>query len=314
MARHARHQVGAPRFAARAGIAGIAIALLGLLMVQSSSDVRRALQPARARMDGITSQLSSAANHHFAGYTWLFANKAAKERIRELESQVHSLERWREASRTMSLRMVEYENILDLMGEPQIGGVTARVIAETNGPFTHSRIANAGAVHGVFDGFAVVNEHGLLGRVVRTGHRTSRILLLTDYNSRIPVMGRTSLDRALLVGDKKVGARILHAETPDKIVEGEEWVTSGDDGLFERGLRVGFAHRDKEGWRLDLAMQRDAIDFVRILPPPSFVTPEELMISDGKLLTPNTDENLTSQSFEDASISSQSGTNVGGRP
>ncbi|ACT58184.1 rod shape-determining protein MreC [Hirschia baltica] len=314
MARHARHQVGAPRFAARAGIAGIAIALLGLLMVQSSSDVRRALQPARARMDGITSQLSSAANHHFAGYTWLFANKASKERIRELESQVHSLERWREASRTMSLRMVEYENMLDLMGEPQIGGVTARVIAETNGPFTHSRIANAGAVHGVFDGFAVVNEHGLLGRVVRTGHRTSRILLLTDYNSRIPVMGRTSLDRALLVGDKKVGARILHAETPDKIVEGEEWVTSGDDGLFERGLRVGFAHQDKEGWRLDLAMQRDAIDFVRILPPPSFVTPEELMISDGKLLTPNTDENLTSQSFEEASNSEQGGTNVGGRP
>ena len=310
MARHARHQVGAPRFAARAGLVGIGIALLGLLMIQSSSDVRRGLEPARARMDGITSNLSAAANKHFAGYTWLFASKASKERIRELEKQVQVLERWREASRTMSQRMIEYEDMLDLMGEPQIGGVTARIIAETNGPFTHARIANAGAVHGVFDGFAVVNEHGLVGRVVRTGHRTSRILLLTDFNSRIPVMGRTSLDRALLVGDKKVGARILHAETPDLIVEGEEWVTSGDDGLFERGLRVGFAHRDKEGWRLDLSMQSDGLDFVRLLPPPNFVTPEELMASDGKELTPNSEENLVSQIVVD----SVEATSAGGIP
>lgn len=314
MARHARHQVGAPRFAARAGLVGIGIALLGLLMIQSSSDVRRALQPSRARMDGLTSQVSDLANKHFAGYTWLFASKASKERIRTLEAEVAALERWREASRSMSQRMIEYENILDLMGEPQIGGVTARMIAEVNGPFTHSRIANAGAVHGVFDGFAAVNERGLVGRVVRTGHRTSRILLLTDYNSRIPVMGRTSLDRALLVGDKKVGARILHAETPEKIVEGEEWVTSGDDGLFERGLRVGFAHRDKDGWRLDLAMQQDAVNFVRLLPPPNFVTPEELMITDGKALTPNSSENLISQSFEAPEKIAQNTVNSGGQP
>ncbi|MFC7291848.1 rod shape-determining protein MreC [Hirschia litorea] len=314
MARHARHRVGSPRFAARAGIAGIGIALLGLLMIQSSSDVRRALQPSRARMDDITSNISAAANKHFAGYTWLFADKAAKARIKELESEVQSLERWREATRTMSQRMVEYENMLDLMGEPQIGGVTARVVAETNGPFTNTRIANAGDVHGVSDGFAAVNEHGLLGRVVRTGHRTSRILLLTDYNSRIPVMGRTSLDRALLVGDRKVGARILHAETPDKIVEGEEWVTSGDDGVFERGLRVGFAHRDKDGWRLDLAMQRDAIDFVRLVPPPGFVTPEELMVTDGVGLTENTNETLISNLQENSEQGAAPVANAGGRP
>ncbi len=314
MARHARRQVGAPRFAARAGIAGIGIALLGLLMIQSSADVRRALQPSRARMDDITSNISAAANKHFAGYTWIFADKASKARIKQLENEVQSLERWREATRTMSQRMVEYEDMLDLMGEPQIGGVTARIVAETNGPFTNTRIANAGAVHGVSDGFAAVNEHGLLGRVVRTGHRTSRILLLTDYNSRIPVMGRTSLDRALLVGDRKVGARILHAETPDKIVEGEEWVTSGDDGVFERGLRVGFAHRDKDGWRLDLAMQRDAIDFVRLVPPPGFVTPEELMITDSIGLTENTKETLTTANMDQEKKTVVNAANAGGNP
>ncbi len=312
--RHSRHQVRAPRFAARAGIVGMGIALLGLLLIQSSSDVRRALQPSRARMDEITSKLSEAADKHLAGYTWVFADKASKARIRELESEVVALERWREASRSMAQRMVEYENKLDLMGEPQIGGVTARVVAESNGPFTHTRIANAGAVHGVFEGFAAVNEHGLLGRVIRTGHRTSRILLVTDFNSRIPVMGRTSLDRALLVGDKNVGARILHAETPDKIVEGEEWVTSGDDGLFERGLRVGFAHRDKNGWRLDLALQREAIDYVRLLPPPSFVTPEELEVSDGVELTPNTNETLSSVTGDEEELVAANQANAGGTP
>ena len=164
--------------------------------------------------------------------------------------------------------------MLDLMAEPEGDSVTARIVAEVNGPFSHSKIANAGGNQGVQEGFAAVNEHGLVGRVVRTGQDTSRILLVNDYNSRIPVMGRVSLDRALLVGDQEFGARLEHAETPDKIVEGEEWVTSGDDGVFRRGITVGFARRDGEVWKVDLSMHRSGLGFVRLVPPPGYQTPE----------------------------------------
>ncbi len=290
-----RYSQQQPRFAGRAVIAGIAVSLLGLLMIQSSTDVRKSLNDSRARMDDLTSQISETATKQVSGLTWIFASKASKARITELEAEVRALRQWRDTARAMSQRMVQYEEVLDLMGEPQIGGVTARIVAEHNGPFAQTRLANAGKVHGVSDGFAAVNQHGLIGRVVRAGNRTSRILLVTDYNSRIPVMGRTSLDRALLVGDKTTGARLMHAETPDLIVEGEEWITSGDDGLFERGMTVGFAHRDESGWRLDLAMDRSDVDFVRLVPPPNFVAPEEIEVDDGVALKPNTEETLTTE-------------------
>lgn len=274
MAMSGRGRSNEPRFAGRAVIFGLAIALVLLLAVQSSPNIRGAIDASRSRMDDASTRISATATEQVSGLTWIFADKASKERIRELEAEVRALNHWRDASRAMSARLQEYERMLDLMAEPKGESVTARIVAEVNGPFSHSKIANAGGNQGVEEGFAAVNEHGLVGRVIRTGQDTSRILLVNDYNSRIPVMGRSSLDRALLVGDQEFGARLEHAETPDKIVEGEEWVTSGDDGVFQRGITVGFARRDGDLWKVDLSMHRSGLGFVRLIPPPDRRTPE----------------------------------------
>src|SRR5690606_5112708 len=109
---------------------------------------------------------------------------------------------------------------------------------------------------------------------IRVGEYTSRILLVTDFSSRIPVMGSQSGDRALLVGNGGAGAVLEEPETPDRIVEGEMWVTSGDDGQMPLGVRVGVARRTPEGWRIDLTMHEGAVDFLRLIPPPAFAAPE----------------------------------------
>jgi hypothetical protein len=83
-------------------------------------------------------------------------------------------------------------------------------------------------------------------------------------------MGTLSGDRALLVGDSGSGAQLLEPETPDKIVAGEVWVTSGDDGKLPLGVRVGTARKDGATWRIDLAMESAPVDFVRLVPPPDF--------------------------------------------
>ena len=187
---------------------------------------------------------------------------------------MRDLHRWKDLAETMALRMERYEKLLDLVGETQGQAVTARVVAEENGPFAASKIANAGASNGVREGFAAINEHGLVGRVVRVGEYTSRVLLLTDFASRIPVMGTKSGDRALLVGDNGSSARLLEPETPDQIIPGEVWVTSGDDGKMPLGVRVGTARKVGEDWRIDLAMDVGPVDFVRLVPPPDFASPD----------------------------------------
>src|SRR5690606_29456025 len=129
---------------------------------------------------------------------WSFGFGRSEEdqaRIAELEAEVRDLQRWKDLAETMTLRMERYEKLLGLVGETQGQVVMARVVAENNGPFAASRIANAGAANGVREGFAAVNENGLVGRVIRVGEYTSRILLVTDFSSRIPVMGSQSGDR-----------------------------------------------------------------------------------------------------------------------
>ena len=266
MAVYGRSRSSEPSVLGRVALITLVIGVIIALALQSSPEVRNGLQASRARMDDISSRIMMRPTR--AGAI-LLTDAQTRDRMIELEKEVASLERWRQAARTMSARMVEYERILNIIGEPQAAERTARVIAEENGPFTHTVLANSGARQGIRSGFAAVNAYGLVGRVLRTGQDTSRVLLLTDYNSRVPVMGRVSLDRALLIGDGDRGGRLQHAETPDLIVEGEEWVTSGDDGVFPRGITVGFAYDDGEDWRLDLAMRRAGLDYLRLLPQPT---------------------------------------------
>ena len=274
MAWYGNRRSGQPRVGARAVVVGLGIAMVGVLAIQTSSTVRSGIDESRRSMDGTTASLAGFASG-FAGWSFGFGrNQEDEKRIAELETQVRDLHRWKDLAETMALRMERYEKLLDIVGETQGQSVTARVVAEENGPFAASKIANAGAANGVREGFAAVNEYGLVGRVVRVGEYTSRILLLTDFASRIPVMGTKSGDRALLVGDNGTGARLIEPETPDQIIPGEVWVTSGDDGKMPLGVRVGTARKVGEEWRLDLAMDAGPVDFVRLVPPPDFAAPE----------------------------------------
>jgi rod shape-determining protein MreC len=275
MAWYGRRRSGEPRVGARAVVVGLGIAMIGVLAIQTSSTVRSGIDVSRRSVDGATANLAKSSSG-LLGWSFGFGRTEEEEaRITELESQVRDLQRWKDLAETMTLRMERYEKLLGLVGETQGQVVMARVVAEENGPFAASRIANAGAANGVREGFAAVNENGLVGRVIRVGEYTSRILLVSDFSSKIPVMGSQSGDRALLVGDRGAGAVLKEPETPDKIVEGEMWVTSGDDGQMPLGVRVGRARRTAEGWRIDLTMHEGAVDFVRLIPPPDFAAPED---------------------------------------
>lgn len=274
MAWYGRRRSGEPRVGARAVVVGLGIAMFGILAIQTSSTVRSGIDVSRRSMDGVTANLARFSSG-ILGWSFGFGRSEEDQaRIAELETEVRDLQRWKDLAETMTLRMERYEKLLGLVGETQGQVVMARVVAEKNGPFAASRIANAGAANGVREGFAAVNENGLVGRVIRVGEYTSRILLVTDFSSRIPVMGSQSGDRALLVGNGGTGAVLEEPETPDRIVEGEMWVTSGDDGQMPLGVRVGVARRTPEGWRIDLTMHEGAVDFLRLIPPPDFAAPE----------------------------------------
>ena len=117
--------------------------------------------------------------------------------------------------------------------------VTARVVADAGGPFVQTVMVNAGADQGVVNGMAAVNERGLVGRVIEVGRRSARILLLTDFNSRIPVMVEPSRDQAILAGDNSREPGLMFLPLNPRLSVGDRVVTSGRGGVLPPGLAIG---------------------------------------------------------------------------
>ena len=223
----------------------------------------------------------------------------AHSRVEELERENQELQAWRELAERLAERNARYEELLrmpaDAFGEGADidNSIAAQLVLDSGGPFTRTLVANAGADHGVHVGYIAVNENGLIGRVVSVGARSSRILMLDDYNSRIPVMGEASRVRAVLAGqatrppDLYTHPFQMQAPRLDFIVgaqslrEGERVVTSGDGGLYPRGIPVGVARSSGDGqWRVALAASQRPIDFVRILPFIGVERPEDTQVPD----------------------------------
>jgi rod shape-determining protein MreC len=217
----------------------------------------------------------------------------AAGRVEQLENENRDLRAWRELAERLAERNARYEALLrmppDAFGDGADieNSIAAQLVLDSGGPFTRTLVANAGADHGVRIGYIAVNENGLIGRVVSVGRRSARVLMLDDYTSRIPVMGEASRVRAVLAGQATrppdLITRPFQMQAPmlDFIVgaqslrEGERVITSGDGGLYPRGIPVGVARRDGDGqWRVALAAAQRPIDFVRILPYVGIEQPE----------------------------------------
>ncbi len=184
-----------------------------------------------------------------------------------LSGENERMRRWESAARNLERENAALRAMLNVGGESTSREVvTARVIGDSGGPFVRTMLLDAGARRGVRRGQAAVNGDGLVGRVVETGERSSRILLLTDLNSRVPVVVESSRYRAILAGDNSARPRLIFAVARDRIRPGDRIVTSGHGGMFPPGLPVGMVTGLEEGvLRLQPFVDWDRLVLVQIL-------------------------------------------------
>lgn len=193
---------------------------------------------------------------------------------KKLRAENASLLQWRDQVSAMAKRLDDYERLNGVASERIPQGLTGRMIGESAGTFSRSGIVNLGSKAGVQVNWIVMNQNGLVGRIIAVGADTSRVLLLGDGDSRVPVMGEITRARAIASGDKTVAPRLAHLNTPALMQDGERAMTSGDDGIFPRGIVVGQAGiAPDQQWRVRLASASTPIDFVRLIPPSNFPPP-----------------------------------------
>ncbi len=160
----------------------------------------------------------------------------------QLRQQNASLARLKEVTVALEAENRRLRELLSYLPEPGVEFMTARVVGDTGGSYNRSALINAGAAYGVKDGQVVTNKEGLVGRVVETGDNSARILLITDLNSRIPIITQYSRERAILAGTNSNMPKLVHFPRDSKIKPGERIVTSGDGVLFPPEVPVGVVH------------------------------------------------------------------------
>ena len=197
----------------------------------------------------------------------------AEENAR-LRQQLVEARYWEDLAYRQRDRIEIYEAALDVDTPAALDRIGAWTVADPEGPFVRARLIGRGGDAGIADGYPVINLYGLVGRVYETGRRSARILLLTDLNSRIPVMADRSNARAVLIGDNTNFPRLEYVGRDADIQEGDRIVSSGDDGVLPRGVPVGQAVATRDGgWRVRLYSDQAPVDFVwvwpyhRVLPP-----------------------------------------------
>lgn len=186
---------------------------------------------------------------------------------------------------TLAATQVENQRLKAVLGirtDPPLPHVAAETIFDSRGPFANTRLANVGRDRGVTEGDPVVSEHGLVGRIVGVSDHVSRVLLLTDDESHAPVLLVRTNGRAILSGDGGSSPKLDYIRTSLGLKEGDRVLTSGDGGVFPRGLPVGTVVRGIDGaWRVQLDSDAAPIDYVQILLFTDFA-----QLANGQALTP----------------------------
>jgi rod shape-determining protein MreC len=187
------------------------------------------------------------------------------ENIR-LQEENARLRRWHAVAQGLEQENAAFRSLLAAKPLPATAFISGRVIGDSSGPFVRTILINAGARDGVRTGMAAVTADGLAGRVIKVGNRASRILLLTDLNSRVPVVIEGSRYRAVLEGDNSDSMRLTFLPNAAQVSAGDRVVTSGNGGVFPPGLPVGIIASTSGGQiRVQPFAGYDRLEYVRLL-------------------------------------------------
>jgi len=173
---------------------------------------------------------------------------------------------WQQVALRLSAENAELRELAKLVPEPAISFVTARVIADSGGAYARSVMVNAGRDNGVARGQAAMTGEGLVGRVAEVGSRAARILLITDLNSRVPVIVDGTRQRAILAGDNSARPSLRYVDAGGTMRIGDRIVTSGQGGVFPPGLPVGVVvSLDSEAVRVEPYAALSRVDYLRLV-------------------------------------------------
>jgi rod shape-determining protein MreC len=204
----------------------------------------------------------------------LFSLAQENERLREENER---LKKWQGTALELEARDQVMRSMLNLPKTAPPILRTEPVIAEPGGLYVRSVLVGGGAHDGLAKGQAAMAGPGLVGRITEIGAWSARVLLITDLNSRIPVILEGTRTHAILAGDNTSHPYLMYLPKAAAVSPGDRIVTAGHDGVFPTGLAVGRVSSIENGEiRVDPIADLDRLEYVELVDnvAQSALTPE----------------------------------------
>ena len=213
-------------------------------------------------LDALSRPIATAvtAYHHMTGLVDAYDENLT------LKAEIARLKALDQSSAKLTAENAILRDLAHFVPDGAVNFVSARVVGEGGGPFVRSVLINAGARDGLARDQAVVTGDGLVGRLTDVGDRASRVLLLTDLNSRAPVVIEETRERAILAGDNSDRPSLAYLPPDARVSSGQRVVTSGNGGVLPPGLPIGTVLVGRDGVpRVQPFVAWNKLEFVRVV-------------------------------------------------
>ena len=188
---------------------------------------------------------------------------------KDLKTENKSLYKWRDLALELLAENQALKKLLHTAQKSNEKFITASVITNSGGSYVKTITINVGSNDSVRLGNPVLNNWGMIGRIVEIGRNASRVLLTTDINSQIPVYFENSLHRAILVGKNSDLLELKFLKKRVFLEDEERLMTSGEGGILPRGIPVGLysiaLNKNKEKLNILPAKNWDKLSILNVI-------------------------------------------------
>jgi len=181
-----------------------------------------------------------------------------------LKNENENLKNKYSKSEFLELENSQLRKLINEQAQSESNLVSARVMLEEQSPYLNSFVINIGGNKEIKNGMAVLDGKNFIGRIVDVNFFSSRVLLVTDLNSKIPVISEPSGNHAILSGHGNNKPTLEYLSENHKIQEKDKIYTSGKEGIFAPGIPIGEAKVQKDIIEVQLYSELNEITFVNI--------------------------------------------------
>jgi len=174
---------------------------------------------------------------NFSEYTkkhiYLYKNfNELKEENEDLKNEISK-------SNYLELENSQLRKLIDEQIDSPSNLVSARVLLDKQSPYLNSFIINIGSNKNIINGMAVLHGENFIGRIVDVNFFSSRVLLVSDLNSKIPAVIEPLGSHAILSGHGDNKPTLEYLPENHQIKDGDKVYTSGKGGIFRPGIPIG---------------------------------------------------------------------------